>query len=107
MASVQAYYKVNKKLNHVDWDIEAAEKGGYSCFMEKEIFEQPTGIKATLERRLDKDGKIVLDSIKMTKEDLENINRIYIVACGTAYNTGVLGKTAMQRLTSQETLQSQ
>lgn len=75
--------------------------------MEKEIFEQPTGIKATLERRLDKDGKIVLDSIKMTKEDLENINRIYIVACGTAYNAGVLGKTAMQRLTSQETLQSQ
>ena len=89
---------VNKKLNHVDWDIEAAEKGGYSCFMEKEIFEQPKGIKETLERRLDKDGKIVLDSIKMTKEDLENINRIYIVACGTAYHAGVLGKTAMQKL---------
>nr|WP_314278900.1 glutamine--fructose-6-phosphate transaminase (isomerizing) [uncultured Peptostreptococcus sp.] len=89
---------VDKKLNHVDWDIEAAEKGGYSCFMEKEIFEQPRGIKETLERRLDKDGKIVLDSIKMTKEDLENINRIYIVACGTAYHAGVLGKTAMQKL---------
>ena len=89
---------VDKKLNHVDWDIEAAEKGGYSCFMEKEIFEQPRAIKETLERRLDKDGKIVLDSIKMTKEDLENINRIYIVACGTAYHAGVLGKTAMQKL---------
>lgn len=47
------------------------------------------GIRETLERRLDKDGKIVLDSIKMTKEDLENINRIYIVACGTAYHAGV------------------
>lgn len=89
---------VDKKLHHVDWDVEAAEKGGYSCFMEKEIFEQPRGIKETLERRLDKDGKIVLDSIKMTKEDLENINRIYIVACGTAYHAGVLGKTAMQKL---------
>ncbi len=88
---------VDKKLNKVTWDIEAAEKGGYKFFMEKEIFEQPQGCKDTLERRLDKDGHIVLDDIKMTKEELENLENIYIIACGTAYNAGVLGKTAMQK----------
>lgn len=89
---------VNKTLNHVDWDIEAAEKGGYSCFMEKEIFEQPEGVKSTLERRLNNNGKIVLDDIKLDKKYLESVNSIYIIACGTAYNAGVLGKTAMQKL---------
>ncbi|MDU0965021.1 MAG: glutamine--fructose-6-phosphate transaminase (isomerizing), partial [Peptostreptococcus anaerobius] len=88
---------IDKKLNHVDWDIEAAEKGGYSCFMEKEIFEQPEGIKLTLERRLNDQGKIVLDDIHLDKSYLESVNNIYIVACGTAYNAGVLGKTAMQK----------
>ena len=89
---------VDKKLNHVDWDVEAAEKGGYSCFMEKEIFEQPEGIRLTLERRLNDEGKIVLDDIHLDKTYLESVNNIYIVACGTAYNAGVLGKTAMQKL---------
>lgn len=89
---------VDKKLNHVDWDIEAAEKGGYSCFMEKEIFEQPEGIKLTLERRLNEEGKIVLDDIHLDRAYLESVKNIYIVACGTAYNAGVLGKTAMQKL---------
>ncbi|WAW14784.1 glutamine--fructose-6-phosphate transaminase (isomerizing) [Peptostreptococcus equinus] len=89
---------VDKKINHVDWDVEAAEKGGYSCFMEKEIFEQPEGIKSTLERRLNEEGRIVLDDINLDKEYLESVNKIYIVACGTAYNAGVLGKTAMQRM---------
>ena len=88
---------VEKTLNHIDWDTEAAEKGGYSCFMEKEIFEQPEGIKLTLERRLNEDGNIVLDDIKLDREYLESVNNIYIVACGTAYNAGVLGKTAMQK----------
>lgn len=89
---------VDKKINHVNWDVEAAEKGGYSCFMEKEIFEQPEGIKSTLERRLNEEGRIVLDDINLDKEYLESVNKIYIVACGTAYNAGVLGKTAMQRM---------
>lgn len=89
---------VDKKINHVDWDIEAAEKGGYSCFMEKEIFEQPEGIKLTLERRLNAEGRIVLDEINLDKKYLESVTNIYIVACGTAYNAGVLGRTAMQRM---------
>ena len=88
---------VEKELFHVTWGIEAASKGGYDCFMNKEIHEQPQGIKDTVERRLDENGKIVLDSIKMTKEDLENIDRIYIVACGTAYHAGLLGKKAIEK----------
>lgn len=88
---------VEKELFHVTWDIEAASKGGYDCFMNKEIHEQPQGIKDTVERRLNKDGKIILDSIKMTKEELKKINRIYIVACGTAYHAGLLGKIAIEK----------
>lgn len=87
---------VEKEVFDVTWDVEAASKGGFDCFMAKEIHEQPEGIKNTLERRLDESGKIVLDSIKMKKEDLEKINKIYIVACGTAYHAGLLGKKALE-----------
>ncbi|TQQ85162.1 glutamine--fructose-6-phosphate transaminase (isomerizing) [Peptacetobacter hominis] len=87
---------VEKEIFDVTWDVEAASKGGFDCFMAKEIHEQPEGIKNTLERRLDESGKIVLDSIKMKKEDLEKINKIYIVACGTAYHAGLLGKKALE-----------
>ncbi len=88
---------VEKEPFHVTWDIEAASKGGFDCFMNKEIHEQPQGVKDTIERRLDENGKIVLDSIKLTKNELENINRIYIVACGTAYHAGLLGKKAIEK----------
>ena len=88
---------VEKEPFHVTWDIEAASKGGFDCFMNKEIHEQPQGVKDTVERRLDENGKIVLDSIKLTKNELENINRIYIVACGTAYHAGLLGKKAIEK----------
>lgn len=88
---------INRELFTVTWDIEAASKGGFDCFMNKEIHEQPQGIKDTVERRLDENGKIILDSIKMTKQDLEKINKIYIVACGTAYNAGLLGKKCIEK----------
>lgn len=88
---------VEKEIYDVKWDIEAASKGGYDCFMLKEINEQPEGVKNTLERRLDENGNIVLDGIHLTKEDLDNINRIYIVACGTAYHAGLLGKNALEK----------
>lgn len=88
---------VEREVFTVTWDIEAASKGGFDCFMNKEIHEQPQGIKDTIERRLNEDGKIVLDSIKMTKQDLEKINKIYIVACGTAYNAGLLGKKCIEQ----------
>ena len=88
---------VEKEIYDVIWDIEAASKGGYDCFMLKEINEQPEGVKNTLERRIDENGNIVLDGIHLTKEDLDNINRIYIVACGTAYHAGLLGKNALEK----------
>ncbi|HGG0417362.1 glutamine--fructose-6-phosphate transaminase (isomerizing) [Clostridium botulinum] len=89
--------KITKEPFHVMWDVEAASKGGYDHFMIKEINEQPNGIKETLVRRLDEDGKIRLDDIKLTKEDLDEINKIYIVACGTAYNAGITGRYAIER----------
>ena len=88
---------VEKEIYDVKWDIESASKGGYDCFMLKEINEQPEGVKNTLERRIDENGNIVLDGIHLTKEDLDNINRIYIVACGTAYHAGLLGKNALEK----------
>ncbi|WP_373598184.1 glutamine--fructose-6-phosphate transaminase (isomerizing) [Paraclostridium bifermentans] len=88
---------VNKKVNEITWDVEAASKGGYDYFMLKEIHEQPNGVKETLERRLNEDGQIHLDDIKITKEDLEKINRVYIVACGTAYHAGLIGKYAIEK----------
>ncbi|HBG4019400.1 TPA: glutamine--fructose-6-phosphate transaminase (isomerizing) [Clostridioides difficile] len=88
---------VEKEVFHVTWDVEAASKGGYDYFMSKEIHEQPTGVRETLERRLDDNGNIILDSINVSKEDLEKINKVYIVACGTAYNAGLLGKYAIEK----------
>lgn len=88
---------VEKEIYDVKWDIEAASKGGYDSFMLKEINEQPEGVKNTLERRLDNNGNIVLEGINMSKEDLEKINKIYIVACGTAYHAGLLGKNALEK----------
>ncbi|HCL4446513.1 glutamine--fructose-6-phosphate aminotransferase [Clostridium botulinum B2 128] len=89
--------KITKEPFHVMWDVEAASKGGYDHFMIKEINEQPNGIKETLVRRLDENGKIKLDDIKLTKEDLDEINKVYVVACGTAYNAGITGRYAIER----------
>ena len=88
---------VDKKVNEITWDVEAASKGGYDHFMIKEIYEQPEGTKNTLMRRLDENGEIKLDDIDITKEQLEKINKIYIVACGTAYNAGLVGAHAVER----------
>ncbi len=88
---------VNKEVHEITWDVEAASKGGYEHFMLKEIYEQPNGVKETLIRRLNDDGEIQLDDIKMTKEDLEKINKVYIVACGTAYHAGLVGKFAIEK----------
>ncbi|MCQ4924430.1 glutamine--fructose-6-phosphate transaminase (isomerizing) [Tissierella carlieri] len=89
--------QVRREIFTVDWDIEAASKGGYDHFMLKEIYEQPRAIKETLLRRLDDNGRIVLDDINLTKEDLDKISKIYIVACGTAYHAGLVGRYAIER----------
>ena len=88
---------VEKKINEINWDIEAASKGGYDCFMTKEMYEQPKGVEDTLMRRLDEKGRIKLDDIKITKDDLDKINKVYIVACGTAYHAGLVGKYAIEK----------
>lgn len=90
---------VSKKVFKVTWSEEAAEKNGYPNFMLKEINEQPKAIKDTLAGRITEDKKgVILDKISLTKEDLKNVNRIYIVACGTAYHAGLVGKMAIEEI---------
>lgn len=90
--------EVKKDVFTFDWDIEAAEKNGYDHFMLKEIFEQPKVVKDNLSRRFDSNGRVTLDGIKLGKEELANINRIYICACGTAYYAGLIGKYLIERI---------
>ncbi|WP_411683119.1 glutamine--fructose-6-phosphate transaminase (isomerizing) [Clostridium thailandense] len=90
--------EIKKELVTVTWDADAAEKGGYEHFMIKEIHEQPKAIKDTMTSRIIPGQPITLDNIKMTKADIENIDRIYIVACGTAYHAGVVGKYVIEKL---------
>ena len=89
---------IKRDVFHVTWDVDAAEKEGYPHFMLKEIHEQPKAIRETLLRRIDEEGKIKLDGISLTKEQLENIDRIYIVACGTAYHAGLIGKYVIEKM---------
>ncbi|MCX7922473.1 MAG: glutamine--fructose-6-phosphate transaminase (isomerizing) [Clostridia bacterium] len=89
--------EVKKDIFHVNWDVAAAEKSGYEHFMMKEMCEEPKVIRDTINPRI-KDGKIVLDDIKITPEDLKNIEKVYIVACGTAYHAGVVGKYIIEKL---------
>lgn len=87
-----------REVYNVTWDVQAAEKAGYDHFMLKEIHEQPQVIKDTLSPRLPLDlDDIYLDGIELEKEDLEKINRIYIVACGTAYYSGLIGKHLIEK----------
>ncbi|MBR4411732.1 MAG: glutamine--fructose-6-phosphate transaminase (isomerizing) [Firmicutes bacterium] len=90
--------EVSRDVFHVTWDADAAEKEGYEHFMLKEIYEQPKGLHETISRRLNEDGTIKLDGISMTKEDIEGFNKIYIVACGTAYHAGLVGKYIIEKL---------
>ena len=88
---------VEKPVERVQWDVAAAEKGGYEHFMMKEICEQPEALRKTISPRI-REGKIVLDDIKLTKEQIEKINKVFIVACGTSYHVGVVAKYAFEKL---------
>jgi glucosamine--fructose-6-phosphate aminotransferase (isomerizing) len=90
--------KVHKEVSKITWDAEAAEKGGYEHFMLKEIFEQPKVVKDTLLSRVPEDSYDVNLGVNLNKEDLQKINKIYIVACGTAYYAGTIGKYIIQRV---------
>jgi glucosamine--fructose-6-phosphate aminotransferase (isomerizing) len=83
----------------VDWDLGAAEKGGYAHFMLKEIYEQPLAIKQTLEGRTDLDGRLVLDELRMSEDELREVDKVFVVACGTAYHAGLVAKYAIEHWT--------
>ena len=84
---------------HVDWDLSAAEKQGYDWFMRKEIFEQPRAVADTLLGRFNTRGELVLDEIRISPEELRRINKIVIVACGTAFYAGMVAKYAIEHWT--------
>jgi glucosamine--fructose-6-phosphate aminotransferase (isomerizing) len=83
--------ELEREVIEVDWDMEAAEKSGYETFMLKEIYEQPEAVAETLGDRV-RHGKLVLESLGMTEEQLRNLRRIVIVAAGTSYHAGVVGR---------------
>ncbi len=90
-------HTIDKKMTHIMWDVQAAEKGGYEHFMLKEIMEQPAAVKATISPRI-RDGKIVFDELKLTAKDLIRIRKVVITACGSAYYAGCAGKYALERI---------
>lgn len=90
---------VEGKPYHVDWDLSAAEKGGYDWFMRKEIYEQPQAVADTLLGRFDADRQLTLDEIRIAPAELRSIDKIVIVACGTAYYAGLVAKYAIEHWT--------
>ena len=87
------------KPYHVDWDLSAAEKGGYDWFMRKEIHEQPKAVADTLLGRFDTDHRLTLDEIRIAEHELRSIDKIVVVACGTAYYAGLVAKYAIEHWT--------
>ncbi|MDD4842971.1 MAG: glutamine--fructose-6-phosphate transaminase (isomerizing) [Anaerotignum sp.] len=89
--------QIQKDIFHVTWDIDAAEKGGYDYFMMKEIMEQPEALRKTLLPRMTEDG-IRLEALSLTEEEIKNFNRIHIVACGSAWHAGIVGRYVMEEV---------
>ncbi|MEV4243993.1 glutamine--fructose-6-phosphate transaminase (isomerizing) [Streptosporangium canum] len=81
---------------HVDWDASAAEKGGHDYFMLKEIAEQPRAVADTLLGRVGPDGRLVLDEMRLSDQELRDVNKIIVVACGTSYHAGLIAKYAIE-----------
>lgn len=89
--------KLDYEISTIKWDVSAAEKGGYEHFMIKEIMEQPKALRDTIEPRI-KDGKINFEGVDFSEEFLKNLDSIFIVACGSAYHVGVVGKYVMEKM---------
>ena len=89
---------IEKEIVTVDWEIDAAEKGGYEHFMFKEIMEQPEALRRCLSPRI-REGEAVFEDFSLSKDFLQNMRRIYIVACGSSYHVGMVGKYHLERLT--------
>ncbi len=97
--NITLYNKEDKEItptvNQITWDVSAAEKGGFDHFMMKEIFEQPRAVEQTLSGRI-KNGKAYFEDFKLTAEKIKDINRIVIIACGSAYHAGIVGKYVLE-----------
>lgn len=91
-------HPVKKEVCHIDWDVSSAEKGGFEHFMAKEIMEQPTAVRNTISPRI-RNGKVVLDDIVLTQEEIKSFHKIFIVACGSAYHVGVVAKYVLEQHT--------
>ena len=88
---------IEKEHQHIDWDVDAAEKGGYDHFMLKEIHEQPAAIARAITGRI-QNGRVVLSDLTMTDREIRELGRICIVACGSSYHVGMVGKYSLERL---------
>lgn len=89
--------EMHKETEHIDWELSAAEKNGYAHFMIKEIHEQPKALANTISPRI-RDGHIVLDDISLDDAYIKKLSRVYVVACGSAYYVGCVGKYVMEKL---------
>jgi glucosamine--fructose-6-phosphate aminotransferase (isomerizing) len=90
---------ISREMFHVDWDIVTAEKAGFDHFMLKEIYDQPKAYRDTMGSRISPDGLgVTLNELTITPEAIRNINRVHIVACGTAYHAGMVGKYVIEKL---------
>ena len=88
---------VEKQVTHIEWDISAAEKGGYEHFMVKEIMEQPEAIRMTISPRI-QDGKVVLEGISFTAQDIRDMDKLCVIACGSSYHVGMNAKYILEKL---------
>ena len=89
---------VNKKVETIEWNASSAEKDGFDDYMLKEIYEQPTAIRETIGAKLNEDSKCEFDELNFTKEYLQSINKIYLVACGTAMHAGLAAKNMLEKI---------
>ena len=91
--------EVTPESVHVEWDMEAAEKGGYEDFMLKEIFEQPEVVRNTMRGRVDQAGRVTLDEVHWSAEALKRITKVVVVACGTSFHAGMAAKHSIEHYT--------
>lgn len=89
---------IEKEVFHVTWDIAAAEKGGYDYFMMKEIMEQPEALRKTISPRMNEEG-VHLEKLSLTEDEIKNLSRIHIVACGSAWHAGIVGRYVLEEIT--------
>lgn len=88
---------IEKEISYVDWEIDAAEKGGYEHFMFKEIMEQPEALRRAIFPRI-RDGAVCLEDLHLTEEYIRSLEKIYIIACGSSYHVGMIGKYNLERI---------